>query len=105
MAYIHQKIEFTRSQHGEKVMPVQREVALTISLLELSIKEQIIEQQEILCKELYSDNLLKFWNNDKTFTKITLLNPNTIIRVKQMVYTHQDIQDLINKSKNFWIKD
>ena len=42
-AYTHHKIEFTRSQHGEMVMPAQREVVLTISLLELSVKEQIIE--------------------------------------------------------------
>ena len=53
-------------------MPVQREVALTISLLKLSIKEQIVEQQEKLCKELYSDNPLKFWDRDKIFAKITL---------------------------------
>jgi len=69
-------------------MPVQQEVALIISLLELSIKEQIVEQQEKLYKELCSDNPLKFWDKDKTFAKITLLNPNTIIQVKQMVYTH-----------------
>ena len=68
-ACTHQNIEFTRSQRGEKVMPAQREVALTISLLELSIKEQIIEQQEKLCKELYSDNPLKFWDKNKTFAK------------------------------------
>ena len=68
--------------------PAQREVALTISLLELSIKEQIVKQQEKSCKEIYSDNSLKFWDKDKTFVKITLLNPNTIIQVKQMVYTH-----------------
>jgi len=59
-ACTHQKIEFTRSQRGEKVIPAQREIALSISLLELSIKEQIIGQQEELCKELYSDNPLKF---------------------------------------------
>ena len=59
-AYIHQKIEFTRSQHGEKVIPAQREIALSISLLELFIKEQIVEQQEELCKKIYSDNPLKF---------------------------------------------
>ena len=47
-AYTHQKIEFTRSQRGEKVIPAQREIALSISLLEMSIKEQIIEQQEEL---------------------------------------------------------
>ena len=41
--YTHQKMEFTRSQRGEKVMAAQREVALTISLLELSIKEKIVE--------------------------------------------------------------
>ena len=41
-------------------MPAQREVALTILLLELSIKEQIVEQQQKLCKELYSDNPPKF---------------------------------------------
>jgi len=43
-AYTHQKLKFTRSQRGEKVIPAQREIALSISLLELSIKEQIIEQ-------------------------------------------------------------
>ena len=43
-AYTHQKIKFTRSQRGEKIMSAQCEVALTISLLELSVKEQIIEQ-------------------------------------------------------------
>ena len=59
-AYTHQTIEFTCSQCGEKVIPAQCEIALSISLLELSIKEQIAEQQEELCKELYSDNPLKF---------------------------------------------
>ena len=59
-AYTHQKIEFTRNQCGEKVIPAQREITLSISLLELSIKEQNIEQQVELCKELYSDNPLKF---------------------------------------------
>ena len=59
-AYTHQKIEFTCSQRGEKVIPAQREIALSISLLEMSIKEQILERQEELCKELYSDNPLKF---------------------------------------------
>ena len=38
-AYTHQKIEFICSQCGEKVMAAQREVALIISLLELSVKE------------------------------------------------------------------
>ena len=86
-------------------MPVQREITLTISLPELSVKEQIVEQQQKLCRELYYENLLNFWDKDKIFAKTTLLNPNTIIRVKQMVYTHQDIQEFNNKSKNFWIKD
>ena len=67
--YTHQKNEFTRSQRGEKVIPAQREVALTISLLELSVKEQIVEQQEKLCKDLYSDDPLKFWDKNKTFAK------------------------------------
>jgi len=62
-------------------------------LLELSIKEQIVEQDKKLCKELYSNNPLKFWDKDKTFVKLTLLNPNTIIQVKQMMYTNQDIQE------------
>ena len=57
-------------------------------MLKLSIKEQIVEQQKKLYKELHSDNPLKFWDKDKIFAKITLLNPNTIVRVKQMVYTH-----------------
>ena len=43
-AYTHQKIEFIRSQRGEKVISAKRDVALTISLLDLSIKHQIIEQ-------------------------------------------------------------
>ena len=38
-AYMHQRIEFIHNHHGEKVMPAHREVALIISLLELSIKE------------------------------------------------------------------
>ena len=87
-AYTDQKFEFTRSQRGEKIILAQREVALSISLLKLSSKQQIVEQQEELCKELYSDDPLKFWDKDKAFAKINLLNPNTIIRVKQMVYTH-----------------
>ena len=68
-SYTHQKIEFTCNQHSEKVMPVQCEIALTISLLELSMKEQIVEQQEKLCKEFYSNNPLKFCDKDKTFAK------------------------------------
>ena len=80
-------------------MPAQREVALTIPLLKLSVKEQIVEQEEKLCKELYSNNSLKFWDKDKTFAKITLLNPNTIIRVKQMVNTHKDIQEFNKQIK------
>jgi len=59
-ACTHKKIKFTRSQHGEKVIPAQSEIALSISLLELSVKEQIAEQQEELCKELYSNNPPKF---------------------------------------------
>ena len=58
--YTHQKIEFTCSQRGKKVVLAHREIALTISLLGLSVKEQIAEQQKQLCKELYSDNPLKF---------------------------------------------
>ena len=50
-AYTHQKIKFTRSYCGEKVVHVQREITLTISLLELFTKEQITEQPEQLCKE------------------------------------------------------
>jgi len=44
-------------------------MALKISLLELSIKQQIAEQQEQLSKEFRSGNLLKFWDKDKTFVK------------------------------------
>jgi len=40
-AYTYQKIEFTCSQHDEKLMPGQREIALTISVVDLSIKVQI----------------------------------------------------------------
>ena len=38
-AYTHQKVEFTRRQRGEKVIPVECEIALSISPLELSVKE------------------------------------------------------------------
>ena len=38
------------ASRGEKVNLGQREIALSISLLELSIKEQIAEQQEELYK-------------------------------------------------------
>jgi len=38
-------------------------------------------------------------DKDKTFVKITSLSPNTIIRVKQMVYTHQDIQEFDKQIK------
>ena len=63
------------------------------------MKEQIVEQEEQLLKELCFDNPLKFRDKDKTFAKITLLNLNTIIRVKQMVYTHQDIQEFDKQIK------
>jgi len=52
-AYTRQKIQFTSSQRGEKVIPAQSEIALSISLRELSIEEQITEQQEELYEELY----------------------------------------------------
>ena len=67
--YTYQNIKFTSSQRGEQVIPTQREIALSISLVDLSIEEQITEQQEDLCKELYSNNRLKFWDKDKTFVK------------------------------------
>jgi len=76
------------TQRGEKVIPAQCKIALSISLLESSIKEQIVEQQEELCKELYFDNRPKCWDQNKTFEKITLLNLNIIMQVKQMVCTH-----------------
>ena len=43
-----------------KVVSTPHEIKPMISLLELSIKEQIAEQQEQLCKELYYNNPLKF---------------------------------------------
>jgi len=51
-AYTHQKIEFACNQLGDNIMPAQCEIALIISLLKLSIKEQIPEQQEQLCNKL-----------------------------------------------------
>jgi len=39
-AHTHQKIQFIRNQRGEKVIPAQREMALSISLLELSITDR-----------------------------------------------------------------
>ena len=38
-AYTHQKMEFTGNRHGEIVIPTQCQMALTISLLKLSLKE------------------------------------------------------------------
>ena len=35
----------------------------------------------------------------QTFAKITLLNPNNIIRVKQIVHTHKDIQEFNKQIK------
>jgi len=60
-------------------MPAQHEVVLTISLLESYVRDQIVEQQEKLCKQLYSNNPIKFQGKDKTFAKIPLLNLSTII--------------------------
>ena len=60
-------------------------------------------------QRIYFDNPLKFWDKDKIFAKITLLNPNTIIQVKTLLY-HRDCmhirisKNLISKSKKFWIK-
>ena len=42
--YTHQQDWVYSSQRGEKVMLAQCEMALTMSLVELSIKEKIIEQ-------------------------------------------------------------
>jgi len=57
--YTHQKTEFTYNWRSEKTIHIQHEIPLTISLLKLSIKEHIDEQQEELCKELHYDNPLK----------------------------------------------
>ena len=75
-----------------------------MSLLGLSIKEQIAKQQEELCKELYFDNRPKCWDQNKTFEKITLLNLNIIMQVKQMVCTHQDIQEFDKQIKELFGK-
>ena len=45
-AYTHQQIEFTRSQRGEKVILAQREIALSISLLELSLKNGMLSNKK-----------------------------------------------------------
>ena len=42
-AYTHKKIEVTCSQRGEKILPAQCEIALSISLLKLPIKEHITD--------------------------------------------------------------
>ena len=85
-AYTHQNIEFTRSKRGEEyIVPTQKEFALSIN--EVSLKKQILDQQKELCKELYYENPLKFWDKDKSFATIELKEPKTVIRVKQMVYT------------------
>ena len=55
---------------SEKVIPAQREIALSISLLELSIKEHIAEQQEELYKQLYFHNALKFGIKTKHLQKL-----------------------------------
>ena len=52
-----------------------------------------------------SNDPLKFWNRDKTFAKITLLNSNTIIQVKQMMYTHQDSQEFDKQIKELLDKE
>ena len=50
-------------------------------------------------QEFYFNNPLKFWDKDKAFAKITLLNPTTIIRVKQILYRHYDIQEFNKQIK------
>ena len=110
-AYTHQKIEFTHSKRGEEhIIPTERE--FTLSNNELTVKEKTIEQQKELCKELYYEDPLKFWDKDKSFAKIELIDPKIIIRVKQIVYTYKDQQEfkeqivellkkgLIRESKN-----
>ncbi|XP_021721370.1 uncharacterized protein LOC110688928 [Chenopodium quinoa] len=94
-----------QSQRGDRVTPTQQEVALRISECESSLIDQINKQQEKLCEKLYSTNPLEHWEKDKAFAKITLTNPNKIIRVRQMVYTYQDIlefdeqiKELLNKN-------
>ena len=43
--YSYREIKFIRNQRGEKVIPAEHEMTLTISLLELTIKVHIVEQQ------------------------------------------------------------
>ena len=74
-------MEFTRSQRGDRVTPTQREVALRISECHSSVIDQILKQQDTLCEKLYSTNPLEHWEKDKAYVKITLTNPNKIIRV------------------------
>ena len=51
-------MELTCKKHGEKLILAQSLVALIMSLLGLSIKEQIVKQQEELYEELYIDLLI-----------------------------------------------
>ena len=98
-AYTHQTMEFKCSHHGDRVTPTQREVTLRISECQSSLIDQILKQQETLCEKLYSTNPLEHWEKDKAYAKITLTNPNKIIRVRQMVYTYQDILEFDEQIK------
>jgi len=49
-AFTHKKIQFTHNHRGEKAILAQWETTLSISLLELTVKEKITEQLEELCK-------------------------------------------------------
>ena len=40
-----------------------------------------------------------FWDKNRTFPNISLLNLNNIIRVKQIMCTYQDIQELDKQIK------
>ena len=43
-AYTYQKIYFAHNQHGKKLILAKHEITLTISALDLLVKEQIAEQ-------------------------------------------------------------
>ena len=53
-----------------------------------------------MCKELYYENPLKFWEKDKSFATIELIDPKVVIRVKQMFTLIRINKNLKNKLMN-----
>ena len=44
-------------------------------------------------KEHFSDNPLKYWEKTKIYSRLEMIDPDKIIRVRPMIYSQEDIED------------